>query len=115
MFTAKLVTLQVDGLLDQFVDADHFALLRFLAAEGKQVLHEVGCAFGFQDDRIDGGFVGGPPAAQGEQLRVAEDGGQRIINFVGDPGDGFAQRGELLGLDQVALQPFLLGEIKAAA
>ena len=110
---AKLVALQVHRLFDEFVDADDFPLFRFLAAEGEKVLHQVGCPLRLLDDGVDGSFIGRASPAEGEQLRMAENGSQRVIDFMGDAGDGFPERRELFGLDEVALQAFLLRQVDA--
>ena len=54
------------------------------------------------------GFVGGLVA---QQFRDAQNGGQRIVQFVRDAGNHLAHGREALGLDELLLEPLLLGNV----
>src|SRR5258706_3020612 len=50
-------------------------------------------------------------AAQKEALRITEDAGERVAEFVSDAGDHLAEFGKLFGLQQLGLKDALRGQV----
>ncbi len=58
-----------------------------------------------------GGVIG--PFALAEKLSNAEDGGQGIVQLMGDAGEHLSHGGKFLSLDKLFLQPLEIGDIAA--
>ena len=60
-------------------------------------------SFGAAADALERGAVVVADLAHLQQLGVADEGGQRVVQFMGDASDKFADRGELFGVAQLGL------------
>ena len=99
----QVVVAQQQSLFEHLADI-YLIMLRFaLASEREQVLHYSMCALGLLEQfayKIACPFIQ-PFALQ--QLRITENGGQRIIKFVGYARDELAYSGHFFTLQQLFL------------
>ena len=99
-----LVRSQRERFAHDLVHVDHGARRVALAREGQQVADDLGGALGLAEDRLEaapGLIVDGPLR---QPLGPREDRGERIVQLVRDAGDRLAERGELLGLQELVIE-----------
>ena len=88
----EVVVAQRQSLVEHLANIDLLFLRLALAGEGQQVLHHAVSALRLLEEfayEVGGAFS---QAFTFEQLGVAENGGQRIVEFVGDTGDQLSYR-----------------------
>ena len=108
----EFVIAQLDGALQDVVHARQRAFRFLLAREREQVLHDLLAA---QRQVVDleqavaGALV--QILAQLQELGIAHDAGERIVQLVGNAGDQFADGGEFFGLDQLLLQQLFVADV----
>src|SRR6266436_2677565 len=101
---AQVIITQCQGLLQGLIDLHRDALRLVLAGKAKEVLHDAVGTLGLLIK-----FVGvldsllSHLSAGGQQLAVAEDGGQRVVQFVSDSGNQLPDRCQLLAMEQLLL------------
>ena len=89
---AQLIGQQLDGLAAELPEWDLRALGRAPASHGEKVPHDPGAAFGRRADLLASGPGLAVRRALREQLNVAEDDRQRVVQLVGDARDELAER-----------------------
>ena len=108
---------QGEGFTDDLIEIDHRARRLTLAREREQIADDARGTFRFAEDRFEAApnwFV--ERGALRQSLCPAEDGRQRIVQLVRDAGDGLAERGHLLCLQQLVINvPRLVVEFLALA
>ena len=106
------VGLELEHALDQNRDARRPALGRSRAGEVEQVLDDAAGPVGLLDEQAGVALhVLGQARVAVDQLAEADDRRQRVVELVRDAGDEHADRLHLLGLEQLPLQPLLVGEV----
>ena len=103
----ELVTAQGQGALDNFVQVHRLALRFFPAGKQQQIFDDSSGALGLFKNAP--GFLGrlGVERAAEQQLRIAHDPGERVVELMGDSGNQLAERGHFFGLHQFRLNhPF---------
>ena len=95
---------QRQRLLDDLIDIDHRPRRLALARERQQVADDTRGAFRLAENHLDAAAGLVIERALGQPLRPAENGGQRIVQLVGDTGNRLAERRHLFGLQQLLVQ-----------
>ena len=107
----ELVALELEHAPGLVGDRARPSLRRVMAREQQEVLHDARRPGGLVgDDREPAAEVGCHFRALQQQVGLAEDRRQRIVDLVGDPGGQLADGGELLGVDQLGLRAAQLFE-----
>lgn len=97
---------------DQRVAVDLDRMQRLAAAEGEKALRQFGAALAGRQDRIDQALEIGPRLQRfREDVAIADDDGQQIVEVMGDAAGELADRLHLLRLDQLFLRPLALGQV----
>ncbi len=102
----EVIRLELQGLLDNPVETQELFFRRVLAGEGEQVPHDPGHPLGFRGHGLEAplsDFLGKSPSH--EELAVAHDRGERVVDLVGHAGDELAQGGQLLRLEELSHGP----------
>ena len=86
---------QAERLLDGLAHVDGAALGLPLPREEQQALHDLGHTATLRQHHLDGPAQVGGQVPRGEELRIAEDHGQRIVQLVRHTGDQLSHGGEL--------------------
>ena len=97
---------------DQRVDVEHLRLEDLLAAEGQELARQAGRALGRPPDLLH--VVGQRVALlqhAPDQVAVAHDDGQEVVEVVGDPAGQAADGLHLLRLPQLGLEALPLGDV----
>ena len=101
---ALLVGAQRERLAHDLVDVDHRARRLPLARERQQVADDARGALGFAEDGLEAAAHRVVERrALREALGPAEDRRERVVQLVRDAGDRLAERGHLLGLQQLVV------------
>ena len=101
----ELIGLQLEDAADLIGQRARPSLRRVVAREQQQVLHDARRPGGLVgDDRESAADVRRHFRTLQQQVGLAEDRRQRIVDLVGDPGGQLADGGELLGVDQLGLR-----------
>ena len=99
-----LVRAQGERFADHLIDVHHRPGRLALPRERQQVADDARGAFRFAEDRVepaaDRRFEGRPLR---EPLGPTQDRGQRVVELVRDAGDRLAERGHLLGLQELVI------------
>ena len=102
---ALLVRSQGQRLADHLIQVDHRARRLALAREGQQVADDARGAFGFGKDRFEAAAERRvEPGSIRQPLGPAEDGRERVVQFVRDAGNRLAERRHLFGLQQLVIE-----------
>ena len=104
---------QADGEVGEHVaELQHLRPQRLPAREGEQLPHEPGGAVGILLDlhQVLERGIGRPVVGQ-EQIRIADDGGEHVVEVVRDAAGELADRLHLLRLRELRLQRPLLGGV----
>ena len=96
-----LVGPQRERLAYHLVQIHHGTRGLALARERQQVADNAGGAFGFGQDDFQSLSRLVVDVAFGEPFGPRQDGRQRVVQLVGNAGNGLAERGHLLGLQQL--------------
>src|SRR5208337_772388 len=108
----EIVRAQVHGALQDGVELNRLALRRHLAGKAEQVLHDLLGALRFLQNhpqiaarafREFGVFH--------QEIGESEDGGEGIVDFVGDAGDQLSDGSHLLGVHQLGAQHSGVGDV----
>src|SRR5713226_9657502 len=111
VFNLQFVAAQRQSPLDDLVQV-HWAALRLrFTAEQEQVLDDPAGPLGFLEDHAGVGCAFEPRLATQQQLRVAHDAGQRVVQLVRDARDQFPQRRHFFRLEQLRLDQPLVGDV----
>ena len=99
-----LVRAQRQRFADDLVHVDHRARGVALAREGQEVADDLGGALRLAEDGLEAapGLIVDRTLRQ--PLGPGEDGRERVVQLVRDAGDRLAERGELLGLQQLVIE-----------
>ena len=109
---SKVVGAQQQGPPDQVVDLHGLALRRHLARKTQQVLDNLLGPLSLVDDDLELAARGlRHPRLLHQQIGEAQDGGQRIVDLVGNSGNQLADRSHLFRLHQLRLQQQFIGDI----
>ena len=100
---ALLVGAQRQRLAHDLVHVDHRARRLALAREGEQVADDARGALGFAEDGLEPAPRRLVERPLRQPLGPGEDRGERVVQLVRDAGDGLAERGHLLGLQQLVI------------
>ncbi len=95
---------QAHGFGDDLVDRDHQARGVALAGECEQLARDPRGALGFLVQGREACGERRAGALQAESLGQREDGAERVVQFVRDPGHRLAQCRHLLGLQQLLIE-----------
>src|ERR1039458_2981488 len=110
--TDEVVGAQVDGALQDGVDLHGLALRRHLAGKAEQVLHDLLGALGFlQNDAQIAARAFGEFGVFHQEVGKSEDGGERIVDFVGDAGDQLSNGRHFLGVHEFGAQHGGVGNV----
>ena len=101
---ALLVGAQRQRLAHDLIEVDHRARALPLAREGQQLAHDLRGALGLVEDHIHAAPRAVVERARGQAFGPGEDGGQRVVELVRDARNGLAERGHLLGLQQLLVE-----------
>ena len=101
---ALLVRPERQRLAHDVVDVHHRARRVPLAREREQVPDDARRAFGFREDDVEAAPRLIVRLAVRQPLGPGEDGGERVVQLVRDARDRLAERGELLGLQQLVVE-----------
>ena len=94
---------QAERLLDGLSHVDGAPLRLPLAREEQQALHDLGHTATLRQHHLDGPAQVGGQVPRGEELRIAEDHGQRIVELVRHAGDQLSHGRELPRLQELRL------------
>ena len=110
--TDEVVRTQVDGALQDGVELKREALRRHLAGKAEQVLHDLLGALRFLENhsQIAAGAFGDLGVGQ-QEVGESEDGGEGIVDFVGDAGDQLSDGRHLFGVEQLGAQHGGVGDV----
>ena len=116
MFSPSNRSSERSMLRDQVIDLDEAAVERLLPAEGEQLSRQDAGAFGGRADLGDVlRFRALHPDVVEQQIAVAEDRGQEIIEVVRDAAGQLAERFHLLRTQHLILQLLALGDVHERA
>ena len=101
---ALLVGTQRQRLADDLVQIDHRARGLALSREREQISHDPGGTLRLTEDDVDASPGRLVEVPLGQTLGPAEDGGERVVQFVRDTGDGLAESGHLFRLQQLLIE-----------
>ena len=106
--------MKLKSAVNNAIEIDRFFLGRSGTGKFEKILNDARGAAGLatRDFKLAlGGFgIGG---AFAEQFRDAENGGERIVEFVGDPGEHLAHGGQFFGLDELLFEALEFGDVAA--
>ena len=106
------VRLKSEHALDERRDRSWEPFARSLAGEVEQVLDDVAGAVRLLDQQPRVVTqVGGQALVAEDQLAEGHDRRERVVELVGDAGYELADRLHLLGLEQLLLEPLLIGQV----
>src|SRR5208282_5860148 len=111
---AKGMLVQLQGAVYDVVEVEHLFLRRSGAREFQKVLHDARGAAGLTVSHFElalGAIV--DALAIAEQFADAENGGERIVQFVSDAGEHLAHGGEFFSLDELLFEALELGNVAA--
>ncbi len=108
----EIIAAKLDGLTQDIVDVNEFALNGALAGETQQVLHDVFGALGLVQDDLEilAGVVGYRGILE-QQVGEAKNGGERIIDLVGHAGNQAADGGHLFRMGEFGLEENGVGDV----
>ena len=98
---ALLVGAQRERFAHHLVEVHHRARGLALAGEGQQVADDAGGAFGLAEDDLETLLRLVVDGAFRQAFGPRQDRGERVVQLVRDARDGLAERGHLLGLQQL--------------
>ena len=101
---ALIVGAQGECLTHDLVEIDHRARGVPLARERQQIPNDLRGALRLTENRVEAAPGGAVEIALGEPLGAREDRRERVVEFVGDTGDGLPERRELFGLKQLVIE-----------
>ena len=101
---ALLVGAQRQRFAHHLVQVHHRARALPLARERQELAHDLRRAFGFVEDDVDAAPRAVVERLLRQPLRPGEDRRQRVVELVRDAGDRLAERGHLLGLQQLLVE-----------
>src|SRR5258708_9013712 len=103
--TDEVVRAQVHRALQDGVELNELAVGRHLAGKAEQVLHDLLGALRFLQNhtQISARALGALGAFH-QEVGESEDGGEGIVDFVGDAGDQLSHGSHLLGVEQLGAQ-----------
>ena len=101
---ALFVGAQRERLADDVIEIDHRARGVTLAREGEEVAHDAGRALRLAEDDVQAAPRRIVHLALRQPLGPREDRRERVVQLVGDAGDRLAERGHLLGLQQLVIE-----------
>ena len=112
---APLVLADADHAVDEGAQLDLAALAALgLAGEQQHALDDLAAALAAGRDLLDlDADVGIEALALEQQLAVADDAAERVVDLVGDAGGQQPDRGELLGLEDLVLERAAMAQIEA--
>ena len=114
---AQRMFLKLKRALDEIVDVEKFFLSGSGAREFEQVLHDARGAAGLAMREIElageGFVIASLAGALAKQFGDAENGGERIIQFVGDAGEHLAHGGEFFRLNKLFFEALEVGDVAA--
>src|SRR5690349_4165969 len=114
---AQGVFVKLERALDEIVDVEKLLLRRTGTREFEQVLHDArgaaGLAMGEIELAHEGFVLASLASALAKKFGDAEDGGERVVQFVGDAGEHLAHGGEFLGLDELLFEALEVGDVAA--
>src|SRR5271157_2879298 len=111
---AQGMLVQLEGAVDDVVEVEHPLLRRSGAREFQKVLHDAGGAACLTVSHFElalGAIV--DALAIAKQFANAENGGERIVQFVSDAGEHLAHGGEFFSLDELLFEALELGNVAA--
>ena len=100
------------GALQDGVDLNRLALRRHLAGKAEQVLHNPLGALRFLENHAE--IAAGALGEFGvfhQEIGESEDGGEGIVNFVGDAGDQLSNGRHFLGVHELGAQHGGVGDV----
>src|SRR5208337_481460 len=108
----EIVRAQVHGALQDGVELHGLALRRHLAGKAEQVLHDLLGALRFLQNhaQIAAGAIGEFGVFH-QEVGESEDGGEGIVDFVGDAGDQLSDGRHFLGVQQLGAQQGGVGDV----
>ena len=108
----QLIGAQVERVADHLVEIDHQALGFVFAREHQQILYDPGSTFGLGMDLLQIlAYPFGQAGIAQQQLGIARDAGEWIVELMRDAGDKLADRGELFGMQELLFEAAALGQI----